>query len=373
MYRPCLVTRIVASALIFILLLPAAAFAQSPPGDGEADRAAAPELPQARAVLAMTRPDYPVSPGDVYRLSWAQAGELQRTDLIVDSERLVSLGMFGEVDAAGMTFTELRAEVRERVTAQYPGSYPQLVIRSLGEYEVAVRGAASSTRRVRIDGLTRLSSVFERRAADYASERRVVVVDAGGGERAYDLYSARREGDLDEDPYVRPDEAVRFEPAERTATISGRVRRPGEYQLLPGEGVAELVERYAGGLTREADAALWLYDDLASGGIKIYNYVDEPRLTTREMVEIIRDELGRSGPLPRVPLGLIDPPARIFDWIGVRIGRDLPVTAARAFLPAVFPVLLYDGSERWTVPGNVHDLRGIRSIGPLKFCSGVCL
>lgn len=67
---------------------------------------------------------------------------------------------------------------------------------------------------------------------------------------------------------------------------------------------------------------------LASGGIKIYNYVDEPRLTTRQMVEIIRDEPGRRGPLPRLPLGLIERPARVADWLGERIGRDFPITAA---------------------------------------------
>lgn len=96
--------------------------------------------------------------------------------------------------------------------------------------------------------------------------------------------------------------------------------------VMIGDGAEIKTTSY---LHNVVDAALWLYDDLASGGIKIYNYVDEPRLTTREMVEIIRDELGRSGPLPRVPLGLIEPPARVFDWIGHRTGHDLPITAAR--------------------------------------------
>lgn len=77
------------------------------------------------------------------------------------------------------------------------------------------------------------------------------------------------------------------------------------------------------------DASLWLFDDLASGGIKVYNYIDEPRLTTREMIDFIRSELGMRVPLLHFPLGLIEPPARAFDWFGDRIGRDFPITAAR--------------------------------------------
>lgn len=82
-------------------------------------------------------------------------------------------------------------------------------------------------------------------------------------------------------------------------------------------------------LHNTVDAALWLYDDLKRGGIKAYNYTDEPRFTTREIIDFIRSELGMRTPLPRLPLGLIEPPARALDWIGDRIGRDLPITAAR--------------------------------------------
>ncbi|MFP4643760.1 MAG: NAD-dependent epimerase/dehydratase family protein [Spirochaetales bacterium] len=77
------------------------------------------------------------------------------------------------------------------------------------------------------------------------------------------------------------------------------------------------------------DAILWLYRDLDSGGIAAFNYVDEPRLTTREMVGVIRGELGRRGPALRLPLGLVDAPARLLDVVGNAIGKDFPITSAR--------------------------------------------
>ncbi len=96
--------------------------------------------------------------------------------------------------------------------------------------------------------------------------------------------------------------------------------------VLIGDGSEIKTTSY---LHNVVDAALWLYDDLCSGGIKIYNYVDEPRLTTRQMVDIIRTELGVRHPLPRLPLGLVERPARVLDWLGGCVGRDFPITAAR--------------------------------------------
>jgi polysaccharide biosynthesis/export protein len=48
---------------------------------------------------------------------------------------------------------------------------------------------------------------------------------------------------------------VTFAKYARSVTVKGEVRRPGVYQLLPSEGLRELVEGYGDGLTPKADAA----------------------------------------------------------------------------------------------------------------------
>lgn len=241
----------VAGFLLALLLFPAYLFAQN--ADNDTGDSVLLGRRESRAILALTTPDYPVSPGDVYRLSWDTAAGTRQMALVVQSDLSMNAGVFGRIDVSEMTFPDLRGELRNRVTAAYGGSDPQFFISSLGEYEINVRGAASSTRPVQIDGLTRLSEVFSRRSLDYTSEREVVIVAADGRESGYDLYRAGREGERSEDPFVRPGDAVRFTEADRIVRISGQVRRPGEYQLLPGEDVHDLVERYGDGLSREAD------------------------------------------------------------------------------------------------------------------------
>jgi nucleoside-diphosphate-sugar epimerase len=96
--------------------------------------------------------------------------------------------------------------------------------------------------------------------------------------------------------------------------------------VLIGDGSEIKTTSY---LHNVVDAALWLYQDLDSGGVAAYNYVDEPRLSTREMVDLVRQELRVRILLVRLPAVLIERPARVIHWLGEHVGHDFPITAAR--------------------------------------------
>lgn len=64
-------------------------------------------------------------------------------------------------------------------------------------------------------------------------------------------------------------------------------------------------------------------------GVQTYIYVDQPVLTTNELVERIYELLGRRQPAPRVPLWLAWPIAHLADTAAAVLNVDLPITAAR--------------------------------------------
>jgi protein involved in polysaccharide export with SLBB domain len=101
--------------------------------------------------------------------------------------------------------------------------------------------------------LTRLSSALGTSPTDYASFRDIRIRAAGGQIRTYDLFKARRLGDLSQDPYLRPGDTIILSRAPRQVTLEGAVERPGHYQLLPVEELQELVENYGSGFTTAAD------------------------------------------------------------------------------------------------------------------------
>jgi protein involved in polysaccharide export with SLBB domain len=91
----------------------------------------------------------------------------------------------------------------------------------------------------------------------------------------YDLFQARRFGDLSQDPYVRPGDRIVVHPAGRIVALSGEVFRPGTYELLPGEELRSLVEYYGDGFTLAADPGrirLTRISAEAAGETRIFAY-----------------------------------------------------------------------------------------------------
>ena len=243
--------RIIASILITLLLWPSVVVpvagqdrARIVPFDTEGAR---------RAAFAMTLADYPATPGDVYELTYRPDDLLQSVQFIVEHDYQLQLDLFGSLNVRGLTFAEVRNQVRSRVIGQYRNSYPRLLIVRVGEFQVYLDGEVTQTGWHQVDGLTRLSDVVEQRATEYSSLRRVGVFKDGEERLRYDLFEARRDGRPDQNPYVRPADRIELVRAERQVELSGQVRRPGSYELLPGETLGELIERYGDGTTVGAD------------------------------------------------------------------------------------------------------------------------
>ncbi|GAB6091120.1 SLBB domain-containing protein [Spirochaeta dissipatitropha] len=203
---------------------------------------------QRRVTLATTDPEYPVTPGDLYRLRFMPGSQTASLDIVIQNDFTVELGVVGSFSGRGMLYGELRSEIRRRVNAAYPGSQPAVQIISTGIFTVPVTGEVDSAYRRESWGLTRLSSLISGRLSDQASIRDIEIISANGTSRRYDLFLARRFGEQNQDPLIRPGDRVIVHPLERQVSIQGNVQRPGSYQLLPAEGLDELVNLYGGGL-----------------------------------------------------------------------------------------------------------------------------
>jgi len=206
-----------------------------------------------RALLAYTSPDYPVTPGDVYTLAFLRSATPDTVNLIVASDYTVNMSVFGTVSAKGQSFEQFRRSVERLVSAAYPGSSPQLLVKSTGVFKVVRSGETKTAGEYGAWGLQRLSSLYEASKTPYASPRDVSVRSADGTEKRYDLFMAQRYGDLSQDPYLKPGDRVTLSRYQRAVTVNGAVHRPGTYYLVPGDDLNELIERYADGFIADSD------------------------------------------------------------------------------------------------------------------------
>ncbi|MFA6689066.1 MAG: SLBB domain-containing protein [Sphaerochaetaceae bacterium] len=216
-----------------------------------------------RVLAAIGNGEYPVTPGDVYTLTYLDGQNPVVRNLQVSGSMIVSIPGLGTVDGFGLTYPQMKAAVEDLVLRYYPYSLPECRLSGTGVFSVVVKGEVSSTQRVPAWGLSRLSSVVDA-ATSFASTRNVEIVSRDGTSKTYDLYRAMRDGDLSQDPLLSPGDVVVLRKASRIISLIGEVYRPGTYQLLDGQQLSDLLKTYGGGLLTSADSSkirVERYDD----------------------------------------------------------------------------------------------------------------
>ncbi len=218
-----------------------------------------------RTLLAVTNPDYLVSPGDVYTLTFNHKQGVVSQYLIIEPDLTVDLSIFGVESVNNLTFVGFKRMVENKVLTAYPKSLPRVTIRSTGIFEVLMRGEVRQTGYKLAWGLTRLSEIVNESLTPYSSIRNIKITSSDGKSRYYDLFRAFRSGEQEQDPFVRPRVTITVSKYNRQITISGEVERPGKYQLLWGEQLEDVIVKYGNGFTAAADRSrveLYQYNPL---------------------------------------------------------------------------------------------------------------
>ena len=204
-------------------------------------------------MLARSSNDYMVTPGDVYILAYSAGSIPISYTITVDTSYRIRVSNLGIVNGVGKTFPQVKREIEGIVTNNYPLSGVQLVLTQPSIFMVQINGEVELTGERSAWALTRLSTFSERNLTDYTSIRDISIKSTDGQTKVYDLFKARRLGDISQNPYLRPGDIVTFNKIDRNVSINGAVERPGEYQIMKGENLKELIELSANGFTETAD------------------------------------------------------------------------------------------------------------------------
>lgn len=202
---------------------------------------------------AMSNPEYLVTPGDVYSLSYAAGTVPVSYTIFVDSSYKIRVANLAKVDVKGKTFINLKKEVEDIVSKNYPMSGVQFVLMTPATFTVNITGEVESTVEKKAWALTRVSSVLENVGTEYSSSRYVTIKRADGTVKKCDLFLATRFGDFSQNPYLRPGDVIEIPREGKTVSISGAVERPGTYELKPEENLVDLINYYGNGLTPFSD------------------------------------------------------------------------------------------------------------------------
>jgi protein involved in polysaccharide export with SLBB domain len=220
-----------------------------------------------RLSLATSSDEYPVTPADIYNLTYRRStGDVQSQPVQVSSDYSVDIGIFGKINAYGMTFVYLKQRVEALIDVSYARSYPSLTIVSVGVFRVGLNGDTVRPRFLNAWGLSRLSELVEMASEPGVSLRTVDLTPLDGKPKRHDLLKARVLGDESQNPFVRPGDTITLFGAKTAIKLSGEIRKAGSYELLPGEGLRVLVEKFGGGLSEFAETTRIRIDRMTDRG-----------------------------------------------------------------------------------------------------------
>ncbi|MDR1318822.1 MAG: SLBB domain-containing protein [Treponema sp.] len=206
-----------------------------------------------RTQLALSSADYQVTAGDLYSLNYMAGTVRVDYPIPVDSTYRIRVSNLGVINAAGRTFNQLKSQVETIVSNNYPMSGVQFVLIRPATFKVLLTGEVRDSVEVTAWALSRLSELIAGHVTPYGSLRDISIKSADGQVKAYDIFAAKRDGELSQDPYLRPGDVITINRLERAVTITGAVERPGTYQLKENENLRELVEKYGNGFSPIAD------------------------------------------------------------------------------------------------------------------------
>ena len=192
-------------------------------------------------------PDYRLGPGDLLEIQIVGRVDIARHQVVVDLDGSINVPPLGSIPLAGATVLEAQRRVMERARQLFRFVDVILSIVTPRSVEVVLAGEVEhpgafvtfATRRLHeliasVGGITPRGSM------------RRIKVTRGATTREVDLLRFELAGDVSQNPFVEEGMVVHVPPKGPSVTLSGAVRRPGEYELAPSGSLAELLALVGG-------------------------------------------------------------------------------------------------------------------------------
>jgi protein involved in polysaccharide export with SLBB domain len=199
--------------------------------------------------------DYVIGPGDTINI---QLFGNQNTEyfLTVNRDGTVTFPEIGPVNVSGLTFTDLRNAINERVSEQMIGVRAATTLGELRSIRVFVLGDVAQPGSYTVSGLATMTNALlvSGGVKEIGSLRNIALVREGATVTRLDLYDLLLRGDTSGDARLQPGDVIFVSPIGPTVAVDGEVRRPAIYEVRGEQSVAAMIT-LAGGLNATANRA----------------------------------------------------------------------------------------------------------------------
>ncbi|WP_423252233.1 SLBB domain-containing protein [Vibrio vulnificus] len=173
--------------------------------------------------------------------------------LRVNRAGIINFPSLGPVQVAGMTFSDVRDSLNQRVKEQMIGVRSDISLGEMRTMQVFVMGDAYKPGAYTVSALTTISQAiyYSGGFSESGALRNVQLKRNGQVIRKLDMYDLLLKGDARNDIRLLPGDVVFIGALGHTISIDGEVNRPAIYEIKPGETYKQAIQM-AGGFTANA-------------------------------------------------------------------------------------------------------------------------
>ena len=197
-------------------------------------------------------PDYKVGPGDIVEVQFVGRLDVTRQQLAIDPEGMISIPPIGAVKIGGLTLREANRRVTDRARQLFRFGDISLTVVNARCFEVVLSGEVERPGAIQASAVRRVHEILL--AAGGVTSRgslRRVQLTREGATTEIDLLRFELRGDVTQNPFVEEGMAIHVPPRGPYVTLTGAVRRPGDYELGARPSLQELLD-VTGGLVQNA-------------------------------------------------------------------------------------------------------------------------
>jgi polysaccharide biosynthesis/export protein len=197
--------------------------------------------------------DYVIGPGDTINVQLFGSQDIEHF-LPVNRDGTINFPDIGPVSVSGLTFTQMRDTLNQRITEQMIGVRASITLGELRSLRVFLLGDVVQPGSYSVSGLSTITNALYAGGGvkTIGSLRNVALRRDGATVSTLDLYDLLLRGDTRGDVRVQAGDSIFVPPIGALVTVDGEVRRPAIYEVKDEETVAELIA-LAGGLNAAAN------------------------------------------------------------------------------------------------------------------------
>jgi len=192
--------------------------------------------------------DYMLGPGDTINVELF-GKESGNYNLRINRSGMINFPDMGPVAVAGMSFTELKNAINNRIKNKFIGVKADISLGELRAIRVFVLGEAWQPGPYNVSALSSITQLlyFSGGINENGSLRNIQLKRRGKVIGRLDLYDLLIKGDTSKDLRLQSGDVVFIPTVGNTVAIEGEIRRPAIYEMKNGEQLKDLIT-YAGGV-----------------------------------------------------------------------------------------------------------------------------